>query len=125
MPCYGRVIHNADGTVEYQPYGTRREAIHSVSRNHLNRVLLGLALEQPNLECQFKKKIIEVDLALPSLTLRDLRTGELTEHRGDRLFGADGAHSAVRTQLQRSRRFDFRQEYLDQALQGAQRRPRR
>ncbi|HEV7783875.1 MAG TPA: NAD(P)/FAD-dependent oxidoreductase [Thermoanaerobaculia bacterium] len=115
VPCYGRVIHHADGTLEYQPYGTHREAIHSVSRNHLNRVLLGLALEQPTLECHFKKKILEVDLGLPSLTLRDLRSGELTEHRGDRLFGADGAHSAVRTQMQRSRRFDFAQAYLDQA----------
>ncbi|MFY9820654.1 MAG: NAD(P)/FAD-dependent oxidoreductase [Thermoanaerobaculia bacterium] len=115
VPCYGRVIHHVDGSVEYQPYGTHREAIHSVSRNHLNRVLLGVALEQPTLECFFKKKILEVDLGLPSLTLRDLRSGELTEHRGDRLFGADGAHSAVRTQMQRSRRFDFAQEYLDQA----------
>jgi kynurenine 3-monooxygenase len=115
VPCYGRVIHNVDGTLEYQPYGTHREAIHSVSRNHLNRVLLGLALEQPNLECHFKKKILEVDLGRPSLTLRDLRSGELTEYRGDRLFGADGAHSVVRTQLQRSRRFYFQQEYLDQA----------
>ena len=115
VPCYGRVIHHADGGLEYQPYGTHREAIHSVSRDHLNRVLLGLALEQPTLECFFKKKILEVDLGLPSLTLRDLRTAELTEHRGDRLFGADGAHSAVRSQLQRSRRFDFEQEYLDQA----------
>ncbi len=115
VPCYGRVIHHVDGTLEYQPYGTRREAIHSVSRNHLNRVLLGLAMEQPTLECHFKKRILEVDLTLPSLTLRDLRTGELTEHQGDRLFGADGAHSAVRTQMQRSRRFDFAQVYLDQA----------
>ncbi|HSS78252.1 MAG TPA: FAD-dependent monooxygenase, partial [Thermoanaerobaculia bacterium] len=103
------------GTLEYQPYGTHREAIHSVSRNHLNRVLLGLALEQPTLECYFKKKILEVDLGQPSLTLRDLRTAELTEYRGDRLFGADGAHSAVRSQMQRSRRFNFTQEYLDQA----------
>jgi kynurenine 3-monooxygenase len=115
VPCYGRVIHHADGTVEYQPYGTHREAIYSVSRNHLNRVLLGLALEQPTLECYFKKKILEVDITLPALTLRDLRSGELTEYRGDRLFGADGAHSAVRTQMQRSRRFDFQQVYLEQA----------
>src|SRR3954471_11764540 len=68
VPCYGRVIHGVDGTLEYQPYGTRREAIHSVSRNHLNRVLLGLAMEQPTLECHFKKRILEVDLTLPSLT---------------------------------------------------------
>ena len=27
VPCYGRVIHAVDGSVEYQPYGNRREAI--------------------------------------------------------------------------------------------------
>jgi len=96
VPCHGRVIHGVDGTLEYQPYGTRREAIHSVSRNHLNRVLLGMALEQPSLDCHFKQKILEADLHRPSLTLRNLRTDELDELTGDRLFGADGAHSAVR-----------------------------
>ncbi|MEA2604530.1 MAG: kynurenine 3-monooxygenase [Acidobacteriota bacterium] len=115
VPCYGRVVHSADGELEYQPYGTRREAIHSVSRNHLNRVLLGVALEEPSLHCHFKLKCLEVDLHQPSLTLRDLRSGEMVDFRGDRLFGADGAHSAVRTQMQRTRRFDFTQEYLDQA----------
>ena len=115
VPCYGRVIHGVDGELEYQPYGTHREAIHSVSRNQLNRVLLGMALEEPSLHCHFKLKCLEVDLQQPALALRDLRSGGLVEFQGDRLFGADGAHSTVRTQMQRTRRFDFTQAYLDQA----------
>lgn len=115
VPCYGRVVHAADGTVEWQPYGNRREAIHSVSRGNLNRALLSLALEEPALTCHFEHKCLEVDLERPAATFQDLQTGAVAERRGDRLFGADGAHSAVRLRLQRSQRFDLVQQYLDQA----------
>jgi kynurenine 3-monooxygenase len=114
IPCYGRVVHATDGSVEWQPYGNRREAIHSVSRNNLNRALLTLALEQPSLTCHFEQKCLEVDLDQPAVAFKDLRSGELSHWRGDRLFGADGAHSAVRLRMQRSQRFNLRQEYLDQ-----------
>src|SRR5215510_3107326 len=91
VPCYGRVVHAVDGSLEYQPYGNRREAIYSVSRNELNRVLLTLALEQPSLICHFEQKCVEVYLDQPAVTFKDLRSGELSHWRGDRLFGADGA----------------------------------
>ncbi|HYH45834.1 MAG TPA: NAD(P)/FAD-dependent oxidoreductase, partial [Thermoanaerobaculia bacterium] len=115
VPCYGRMVHAADGSVEWQPYGNRREAIHSVSRDHLNRVLLALALEQPSVTCYFEHRCLEVDLDQPAATFKDLRSGGTVEQRGDRLFGADGAHSAVRLRLQRGQRFDLVQQYLDQA----------
>ena len=114
VPCYGRVVHTVDGSVEYQPYGNRREAIYSVSRNELNRVLLTLALEQPSLICHFEHRCMEVFLDQPAVTFKDLRSGELSHWRGDRLFGADGARSAVRQSMQRAHRFNLVQEYLDQ-----------
>lgn len=115
VPCYGRMVHAADGSLEFQPYGNRREAIYSVSRNNLNRALLTLALEQPSLTVHFEQRCLEVDLDKPSATFKDLRSGEVTEWQGGRLFGADGAHSAVRFRMQRALRFNYRQEYLDQA----------
>jgi kynurenine 3-monooxygenase len=114
IPCYGRMVHAADGSLEFQPYGNRREAIYSVSRNNLNRALLTLALEQPSLTVHFEQRCLEVDLDKPSATFKDLRTGEVREWEGGRLFGADGAHSAVRFRMQRALRFNYRQEYLDQ-----------
>jgi kynurenine 3-monooxygenase len=114
VPCHGRMIHNVDGSIEYQPYGNHREAIHSVSRNTLNHALLGHALEQPSLTCHFEQKCLEVDLDRPSATIQDLRTGESTCWEGDRLFGADGAYSAVRLRLQKVPRFNFEQQFLDQ-----------
>jgi kynurenine 3-monooxygenase len=114
IPCYGRVVHAADGSLEWQPYGNREEAIHSVSRNNLNRALLTLALEQPALTCHFEQRCLEVDLDQPAVTFKALGSGEVSHWRGDRLFGADGAHSAVRLQMQRAQRFNLVQQYLDQ-----------
>lgn len=114
IPCYGRMMHAADGSVELQPYGNRREAIHSVSRNYLNRALLTLALKEPYLTCHFEQRCLDVDLDRPSATFKHLRTGEVTEWQAHRLFGADGSHSAVRLKMQRGQRFNFLQEYLDQ-----------
>ena len=125
VPCYGRMVHAADGSVEYQPYGNRREAIHSVSRNDLNRVLLTLALEQPSLTCHFEQKCLEVDLDQPAATFKHLRTGEVAAWRADRLFGADGAHSAVRLSMQRGQRFNLAAGVPGPGLQGAQRAARR
>src|ERR687896_851659 len=113
VPCYGRVVHAADGSVEYQPYGNCREAIYSVSRNDLNRVLLMLALEESSLICHFEQKCVEVFLDQTAVAFKDLRSGELSHWRGDCLFGADGAHSAVRQSMQRAQRFNLVQEYLD------------
>lgn len=115
VPCYGRVIHNRDGTVEYQPYGNRGEAIHSVSRHRLNGTLLDLALQRPEIRCSFDEKCLEVDLARPGATFQNRRSGALTSRTAEVLLGADGAYSQVRLQMQKTQRFDYAQEYLDQA----------
>jgi kynurenine 3-monooxygenase len=114
VPCCGRVIHNRDGSVEFQPYGSRGEAIYSVSRNGLNRTLLELALARPEVCCSFDEKCLEVDLARSSATFQNRRSGAVVCRPADLLFGADGAYSQVRLQMQKTQRFDYAQEYLDQ-----------
>ena len=115
VPCYGRYIHSVDGTVEYQPYGNRREAIHSVARNELNDVLVDLALAQPGIHVHFEEKCLEVDLGTPEVIFQSLRTDEVTRFRADRLFGADGANSRVRAAMQLVPGFRQRQEFFEQA----------
>lgn len=115
VPCYGRVIHDADGSTEVQPYGNHGEAIHSVSRSNLNRALLTVALERHGLTCHFEQRCLDVDLARPAAVFKDLASGEIVERAADRILGADGAYSAVRLRLQRTLRFNYSQEYLDTA----------
>lgn len=115
VPCYGRYIHSVDGTVDYQPYGNHREAIHSVARNEINDVLIDLALAQPGIHVHFEEKCLEVDLETPELTFQSLRNDEITRFRADRLIGADGANSRVRAAMQLVPGFRQRQEFFEQA----------
>jgi len=115
VPCYGRYIHSVDGTVDYQPYGNRREAIHSVARNELNDVLIDLALAQRGIHVHFEEKCLEVDLETPEVAFQSLRTDEVTRFRADRVFGADGANSRVRAAMQLVAGFRQRQEFFEQA----------
>lgn len=115
VPCYGRYIHSIDGTVEYQPYGNRREAIHSVARNELNDVLLDLALAQPGIRVHFEQKCLAVDLGAPEATFQSLRTDEVTRCRATRILGADGANSRVRSAMQAVSGFRQQQEFFEQA----------
>ena len=43
IPMHGRVIHNSDGSIAFQPYGKQGQFINSVSRATLNMKLMDLA----------------------------------------------------------------------------------
>lgn len=114
VPVYGRVIHGEDGTIAYQPYGCHGEALYSVTRAELNRVLLDLAALTRGVEIHFRRKCTGIDPSVPAATFEDLDSGEITVERATAIFGTDGAFSAVRQQLQKTSRFNYSQEYIDQ-----------
>ena len=43
IPMSGRIMHDTDGKLTYQPYGKKDEAIYSVSRGHLNAIMMDIA----------------------------------------------------------------------------------
>jgi kynurenine 3-monooxygenase len=114
VPAYGRMIHDVQGRRTFQPYGNRREAIYSVSRNDLNRTLLDFAERQHGINFNFNQKCLGLDPSTAAAQFRHAETGEVTEVRARVIFGADGAHSAVRYRLQRTDRFNYSQEYWRQ-----------
>lgn len=114
VPVYGRLIHDLRGEVTYQPYGNNREAIYSVARGDLNRVLLDFAARHFDVDFHFRQRCLDVDLDDPSVELKDLETGEVTRRHADLVFGADGAHSAVRLRMEQKPRFNFSQQYWEQ-----------
>ncbi len=114
IPMYRRVMHAVDGTLTPQPYGlTGREAIWSVSRGGLNQTLLDLCEQAPGVTLRFEQLCHTVDLATPTLHMRDLPTGRAYTQEAARLIGTDGAYSAVRTAMTKTDRFDYSQDYLD------------
>lgn len=114
IPVYGRVIHDKNGSVAYQPYGSRGEALYSISRDDLNCACLTLAEERFGIEVHFGQKCVQVDLGRPAACFMDARNGQIVAHEATRLIGADGVHSAVRVQMQRNLRFNYSQHYIEQ-----------
>ena len=113
IPMSGRVMHAVDGTLTRQPYGHDGQAIYSVNRGHLNRRLLDLAEAQTGVSLHFGQQCLGIDLKEKALHLRDSASGTESTRPYQRLFGTDGAFSAVRGALQKTERYDYSQEYLE------------
>lgn len=95
----GRIIHTTDGKQVYQPYGVEdNECLHAVSRESLNKVLLDVAESSGDVRFHFGNRCEDYDLSKGDLVLRDLQGHRKVVEAG-RVFGTDGAASAVRDKL--------------------------
>lgn len=114
VPALRRRIHGPRGEVADQPYGNRGEAIHSISRNGLNRALIDLAERRFGVVFRFGHDLEGLDLAGGALRLRDAASGRTSELRFERLVAADGANSRVRRKLVEEGRVEQSEVFLDQ-----------
>ena len=48
IPMSGRIMHSTEGELTYQAYGKKDEAIYSVSRGHLNAIMMDIAENKGN-----------------------------------------------------------------------------
>jgi kynurenine 3-monooxygenase len=115
VPVYGRLIHDVRGELTFQPYGNHREAIYSIARSDLNKILLDYASSYYGIKFHFNEKCLDVDLDAPSVETKNSHTGRVATHKAERIFGSDGAYSAIRLQMQRKLRLNFSQQYWEQA----------
>ena len=102
-----------------QPYGLPEargmfddpQCIYSVSRALLNRLLVEKSERHAHVAYHFDHKCVELDVNRKELHFEKSQS-ESTSKSFDRIFGTDGAFSAVRDRLMRTDRFDFAQRYL-------------
>ena len=113
IPMHGRQMHNADGSMVYQPYGKEGQYINSVSRGELNRKLMDLA-EKNNVNIHFNERCDSINWEKNEIQFTRLTNGETHVVKQDLIFGSDGAFSAARMthQLQHDR-FQYQQYYID------------
>jgi kynurenine 3-monooxygenase len=112
IPMYGRKIHSIEGDLSFQPYGKEDQAIYSVSRGELNACLLEQAENKYGVKLHFNWKCEGVDFENSTAHFVHYETGEEKTVKADLIFGTDGAFSAVRASMQKTRRFNYQQEYI-------------
>ncbi|GLB53217.1 kynurenine 3-monooxygenase [Neptunitalea chrysea] len=111
VPLYRRAIHILDKPLYFQPYGKEGEAIYSISRGALNKMMIDLA-EKAGANFIFNQKVWDVDLPEAILYTGSSDKSERKANKYDMVFGADGAFSRVRHKMQRRSMFNYSQDFL-------------
>ena len=113
IPMPGRMVHGVDGSLAFQPYGEKGQAIYSVSRGGLNVELVNIADSFGQVRFHFNQKCRGVDLKDHTISFEDTLSGARYAIECSMIFGVDGAFSAVRNSLQRLPRFNYQQHYIE------------
>jgi len=108
IPMHGRIMHDRQGKLTFQPYGKEGQFINSISRSNLNMVLMDKA-ESLGVEFHFVQRINSLDFENTSMAIQQPRSS-IKNQEFDSIIGADGAFSAVRSSLQITDRFDYSQD---------------
>jgi kynurenine 3-monooxygenase len=100
IPMRGRMVHDAAGATQLQPYGQRpHEVIHSISRHLLNATLIDVAERDFGAALHFGTEVTGVEPATGRLSLRDAASGAVRQVEHEVLIAADGGGSVVRAQF--------------------------
>jgi kynurenine 3-monooxygenase len=114
IPMQGRVIHDLQGRLTHQPYGSGgAEVINAIRRGDINALLVRAAAALPQVTFAFQTRVTALDPKGPSLEVRDEASGEERRETFDFVVGADGLFSPVRQWIHRGERADYAQEFLD------------
>jgi kynurenine 3-monooxygenase len=109
----GRMIHSPSGKLAFQAYGKDdSEALHSVSRSGLNRLLVHAAAKHAGVQFAFDQRCTGIEPDTGTVELIEGKTGNAATAQARAIVGADGAYSAVRSWMQKREGFNFQQEYL-------------
>lgn len=110
IPMRGRMMHDDEGFLTFQPYGREGQAINSISRSGLNEVLMDEA-EQQGVQIMFNQPCIGINFEESKLFFQE--DGKKVAVKHDIIIGADGAFSVVRRLMQRTDRFNYSQFYIE------------
>ena len=114
IPMYGRMMHDLEGNLAYQPYGKEDQAIFSVSRGKINAAMMDIAENQGKATIFYRHACEGVNTETGEAYLRNELTEERFTVKSDVVFAADGAFSSVRyNSFQKRNRFTYSQHYIE------------
>ncbi|KAF1800510.1 hypothetical protein V8B55DRAFT_1535478 [Mucor lusitanicus] len=112
VPMKARMVHiGKNGTQMSQAYDVNGQHINAVDRARLNELLLDEAESLANVTVYFEHRLLSADL--DNNTVEFMTSDGKKTYRNDFIIGADGAYSKTRTQMMRSMRMDYNQQYID------------
>lgn len=109
IPMQGRMMHDLDGNLSFQPYGKEGQAINSISRGGLNSLLMDTG-EAYGVHFHFNFRCTDIDFDKTTAYL--VKNDISHKIKADLIFGADGAFSSVRSAMQKTDRFNYSQEFI-------------
>jgi kynurenine 3-monooxygenase len=108
----GRVIHDRDGRLTLQRYGKDdTEALHSVSRAGLNRLLVEATARHDSVRFFFDQRCHGLTADGEGIEFVG-KSQDMSTAQARAIIGADGAYSAVRAWMQKREGFNYQQDYL-------------
>lgn len=114
IPMHGRMMHDLEGNLTYQPYGKEGQFINSISRGGINAKMMDIAESYENTEIFFNEKCVDADLDKGIVYFENTVTGNTSTYVADVVFATDGAFSAVRyNAFQKLDRFNYSQNYIE------------
>lgn len=117
----GRVIHLDSGKIVRQQYGTKDQALYSISRQDLNHLLLDELQSFTSLLSSGSNNSQRINLYFGHTLIEATKegkcifsteNGDKEEYQFDLVIGADGAYSAVRDIILKQGRVDFSRQYI-------------
>lgn len=111
IPMKGRMMHSTNGELTFQPYGKEGQAINSVPRGGLNKLLMEAADQHEHVTFKFGHRCTAIDFEKGIIEVEDDAHNSFSQEF-DAILGADGAFSAVRSTFQKTDRFNFEQHYI-------------
>ena len=112
IPLQGRMVHTVGHAPQLQRYSIRaHEVIYSGLPPWLERGFTGSSGFLSRRPPVFRSRCLGVEVETGRLRFQ--ANGQAKEVEARTVIGADGAHSAIRGQLQRMDRFNFSQNFLD------------
>jgi kynurenine 3-monooxygenase len=116
QPLIGRTTHVSGNASVMVAYGKQSdEALYSVRRSELNRLLIESAASESRVVVRGQTEFLDFGSSSGALVIKDLKQDEVFSDNVDYLIGADGIHSRVRNTLHRGRPADLKREYFDWA----------
>lgn len=116
IPMYGRLMHDKQGNLFASNYsGRENEYINSISRGHLNALLLTEAEKHENVNIYFNAKCTNIDIENSVAHFKNYENNQEFSVNATVIFGTDGAGSSLRKSyyLERKFLFSYAQNYLN------------